>query len=106
MKKFFVLYSNKKKDPLDQALLEEHVAFLKKLHKDGSLVTAGPLYDNSRAIMILKAPDINSVVGIIQSDPFIKSAYYMSYEAKEYFEANKQNNWLMDHPQTQASKAR
>lgn len=52
-------------------------------------------------MMLIQAKNLEDVDEILLREPFLTEKYYESYELKEFMEAIKQNNWLMDSPQTE-----
>ena len=51
-------------------------------------------------MLILACSDREEAVRLIESDPFIQEGYYAAYDMYEWLEANEENNWLVDSPQT------
>ena len=49
---------------------DDHVAHLKKLHEDGSLVAAGPYEDGTGGAILLKADDQSAAEALVAADPF------------------------------------
>lgn len=54
-------------------------------------------------IQILICDSIDEAINLVKNDPFIKERYYATYEVNELIEANENNNWLIDIPQTKAN---
>lgn len=100
MKKYVVILRDKKRGKLSKELLYNHVEHLRKLHHEGRLFICGPFQDNDIAMQILICDDIDDAINIVESDPFVKEGYYNTYEVNELIEANEENNWLVDIPQT------
>jgi len=98
--KFVIILKDKQKGSLTNELLEQHITHLRKLLKQGKLVICGPFKNDDAAIQILVAENEVEAHTLIKSDPFIKYKYYKSYDIFELIEANENNNWLMDNPQT------
>ena len=101
MQKFVAILKDKKKGELPEALLLKHVEHLRTLNYQSKLLLCGPFKDNDKAIQILNCETINEAKRLVEADPFIKEGYYDSYEINELIEANEENNWLIDIPQTQ-----
>ena len=104
MPKFIAFLSNKNKHQFSEQLLLKHVAHLKRLNKQGKLFLCGPFTDDKSALQILNAKNINEANDLVNEDPFIQQGYYKQVEVKELIEANADNNWLMDHPQTEEKR--
>ncbi|HWO75195.1 MAG TPA: YciI family protein [Bacillus sp. (in: firmicutes)] len=103
MKKFVVLLKNKKPHQLTAQLLNKHVDHLRTLDKMGKLFLCGPFEDNSAAIQIIVAENYEEAKQWVEKDPFVEEKYYQTYELNELIEANEQNNWLLDIPQTKGN---
>ncbi|WP_026676304.1 YciI family protein [Fictibacillus gelatini] len=101
MKSFAVILKNKRKEALTDDLLNMHVKYVKQLYKEGVLKLCGPFTDNDGALMIFNCHKSEDVQHFLANDPFIKEKYYGTYEVTEFIEANDENNWLLDIPQTQ-----
>jgi uncharacterized protein YciI len=52
---------------------DEHVAYLNKLHAEGSLAVAGPHEDGSGGAIVLRADDLAAAEAIVAEDPFTKN---------------------------------
>ncbi|MCU9613785.1 YciI family protein [Caldibacillus lycopersici] len=100
MRKYVAILKDKKKGELTTDLLYKHVNHLQNLTKDTKLFICGPFKGNDRAMQILICETIDEAIHLVESDPFIKEGYYATYEVNELIEANENNNWLMDIPQT------
>ncbi|MFD2444085.1 YciI family protein [Bacillus sp. CGMCC 1.16607] len=100
MQKYIAILKDKKKGELTRELLNKHVKHLQNLAKESNLFICGPFKDNDKAIQILICNTIDEAITLVESDPFIKEGYYGTYEVNELIEANENNNWLMDVPQT------
>jgi uncharacterized protein len=51
-------------------------------------------------MQILICDTMDEAISLVESDPFIKEGYYAAYELSELIEANENNHWLIDIPQT------
>ncbi|MEI2358954.1 YciI family protein [Mesobacillus zeae] len=100
MRKFVAILKDKKKGELTKDLLNKHVEHLKKLNNESKLFICGPFKDNDKAMQILICKNVNEAINFVESDPFIKEGYYATYEVNELIEANEDNNWLLNIPQT------
>ncbi|MFT4413314.1 YciI family protein [Fredinandcohnia humi] len=100
MRKFVAIFKDKKKGELTKDLLNKHVKHLQNLTKDSKLFICGPFKDNNKAMQILICDSIDEAINLVESDPFVKEGYYATYDINELIEANENNNWLVDIPQT------
>ncbi|MBB2482136.1 hypothetical protein H5P36_18345 [Bacillus sp. APMAM] len=100
MKKFVVMLKDKKAGELTQELLIQHIEHLRKMNDEGKLFICGPFKDNDKAIQIILCESLGEAINLVESDPFVKEGYYTTYEVSELLEANEENNWLIDIPQT------
>ncbi|KQL54239.1 hypothetical protein AN964_12545 [Heyndrickxia shackletonii] len=100
MKKFVVMLKDKKAGELTQELLIQHIEHLRKMNDEGKLFICGPFKDNDKAIQIILCESLGEAINLVESDPFVKEGYYATYEVSELLEANEENNWLIDIPQT------
>jgi uncharacterized protein len=105
MKRFVAILKEKKKGVLTDQLLNDHVRHLAELSKAGSLITCGPFEDDTGAIQILNAENFEAANALVLNDPFVAEGYYSSFNLNEFIEASDENNWLMEHPQTEANLA-
>jgi len=100
MKKFVVMLKDKKAGELTQELLFRHIEHLRKMNDAGKLFLCGPFNDNDKAMQIILCESLGEVINLVESDPFVIEGYYAAYEVNEWLEANEENNWLIDIPQT------
>ncbi|WP_221567803.1 YciI family protein [Alkalihalobacillus sp. TS-13] len=100
MRKFVAVLKNKRKGELSEKLLSQHIEHLQKLNKNSKLFICGPIKDDDKAMQILICNTIDEAIDLVESDPFVKEGYYGDYEIYELIEANEDNNWLADLPQT------
>ncbi|RPF50711.1 YciI family protein [Aquisalibacillus elongatus] len=100
MRKYVAILKDKKKGELSKDLLSSHVNHLQNLAEDEKLFISGPFNDNETAMQILICDTLDEARNLVKSDPFIEEGYYATYEVNELIEANENNNWLMDIPQT------
>lgn len=52
---------------------DEHLAYLNKLHGEGTLVVAGPHEDGSGGAIVLRADDQTAAEAIVAGDPYTKN---------------------------------
>lgn len=56
--------------PLRAERRDDHVAHLETLHREGSLVLAGPLADLSGGVIVLAADDRAAAEALVARDPY------------------------------------
>jgi uncharacterized protein YciI len=56
--------------PLRAERRDEHVAHLKKLREEGTLVAAGPYEDGTGGAILLNAEDVAAAEKIVAADPY------------------------------------
>ena len=86
MKNFFVIYSNKTKNPASEELIKDHVSFLKEIEKKKKLVLYETLVENDDALMIIREVSREKALDIIYRDPFIQTKYYRNFKLSEFEE--------------------
>lgn len=79
---------------LNQAVILEHVEFLKRLKSENRLILCGPFSDYPGGIVIIHALDKEAAIEIAENDPYIKQGY-KSYELHTLELANEANNYLI-----------
>ena len=84
---------------LDENLQHEHIEHLKQLTQSGHLLICGPFVDDSGAMLAVQAKSKPAAEKLIQSDPFVRDAFYSDYSITEFYKADDSNNYLMDHDQ-------
>lgn len=73
--RYVVTLTRNPEHPRDEALIREHVAFLRGLEREGRLVDAGPFEDGQGGMIILRAESLEAARRIAAADPFISSGY-------------------------------
>ena len=60
----------------EQALWDEHAAFMDKLTAEGFIVLGGPLGegDGEDALLVVNAPDEDAITSTLKSDPWLTAA--------------------------------
>ncbi|UAC49609.1 YciI family protein [Bacillus aquiflavi] len=94
MKKFIVQLSNKQRELMTEALITDHVTYLKRLKREGVLSFCGPCVDGT-AFMMIQAASLKEAKDYVENDPFSKVDYYIDRKIVEIEEANEENNFLM-----------
>lgn len=104
MKSFLILLSEKQPHLFNDALLQDHINYLKNLCEKGYLSLCGPFTDNQGAMLVIQTESQSHAEELIMSDPFIKHQYYKKFEIHEFNEANEQNDWLANADQKNEAK--
>jgi uncharacterized protein YciI len=60
------------KDTREQALWNEHAAFIDQLVDDGFILMGGPLVDEGGSLLIINAEDENEVRDTLKNDPWMQ----------------------------------
>ncbi len=76
------------------ALIEAHVAHLKKLDGDGRLVLCGPFLDYKGGMVVVRASSADEARRLAEQDPFISSGFE-TYELRTLQMACRENNYLL-----------
>ncbi|WP_413381055.1 YciI family protein [Alkalihalobacillus sp. 1P02AB] len=103
MNSYLVILKDKRKGGLSNDLLTNHVTYLKSLSQQGSLKLCGPFKDDDGTVMVFQSENVEDVEELLNNDPFVYEKYYQTYEIKEFLEANDENNWLVEIPQTKGN---
>lgn len=88
------LLSHEKPELVTKALVEEHVAHLKRLDDAGQLVLCGPFKDYQGGLVVVKASSAEEARRIAESDPFVRSGFE-SFELRTWELANRGNRYLL-----------
>lgn len=96
MKTFLILYKDKSTAKLDEDLLRAHIQHLKVISQSKNLLTCGPFFDESGAMLVIQAETYADAESLIQADPFIEQARFAAYSITEFKSAREENNFLMD----------
>lgn len=88
------LYLMQNVKPLNQAVILEHVEFLRRLKNDNKLILCGPFSDYPGGMVILRANDIDDAIALIEKDPYIKYGY-KTFVLRTIEIANEENNYLV-----------
>lgn len=99
MKSFLVIYRDKQADVSNDALIENHVNYLKTLYYEGNLLTCGPFTDGASAMLVFRGDSYEQVKNWVENDPFIQEKFCLRYEIMEYNEANRVHDWPVKQPQ-------
>lgn len=94
MGKYVVVLSNVDKSVFNDDLVDRHIAYLRKLSKDGIIELCGPLKDVNKAMWIVNANTLDEVKNFVLEDPFVKDNFYLNYDIDELIEANEDNDFL------------
>src|SRR5258706_7140191 len=53
--------------------LDEHLAWVRRAHEDGSVIMSGPATDRRMAIYVVRAPSRDAAQALMDADPFTSS---------------------------------
>jgi hypothetical protein len=67
---FFVLEYNYADLDARARVRPDHLAYLQLLHKEGTVVLAGPVGDGSGAMMVLRAGSEEEARRVVENDPY------------------------------------
>ena len=96
-----MILNGKNHQLLDKDLLHAHVKHLKSLAGKGNLLVCGPFANDSDAMLVLEATDVDDAERmIIKDDPFIKGNFYGNHSVIEFYKAEESNGYLMKYEQT------
>lgn len=62
----------------------DHLAYLGRLHEEGSVLMAGPLADSSGAVMVLRADDEAAAQGLVDADPYTREGVAAGHILREW----------------------
>lgn len=88
------LYLMRNIKQLNQAVILEHVEFLRWLKFENKLILCGPFSDYPGGIVVFHALDKEAAIEIAEKDPYIKQGY-KAYELHTIELANEENNYLV-----------
>ncbi|HET7304660.1 MAG TPA: YciI family protein [Segeticoccus sp.] len=66
------------------AAREDHLAYMNRLQAEGTVVLAGPLTDDSGAVVIIDAPDEASARQVVESDPYTAAGATTGHTLREW----------------------
>jgi uncharacterized protein YciI len=92
MKQFFIFLSDKQRHLMTKQLIQDHVTYLGKLSKEGTLRLCGPCKDGS-ALMLLHCSSLAEAQHLVDEDPFSHVGYYTSRKIVEFEEASEANGF-------------
>lgn len=67
-----------------QSIRPTHRAYLTSLKERGQLVACGPFTDNSGALIIYEAPDLEGAEKLLQNDPFHQGGVFVTYQLRPW----------------------
>jgi uncharacterized protein len=70
--RFVILLDTVQGTTTSEPLIRAHVAFLRKLDKQGKFVMDGPFTNYNGGMMIVKASSLDEAKQISESDPFVR----------------------------------
>ena len=91
--RFVILLSEKIGVVPTDTLVKGHVAFLRKLDKDGRLVMCGPFTNVKGGMIVLKADSLEEATALALTDPLVASGV-RNYEVRSWELSCEENNHL------------
>ena len=73
------IYILQDQEPLNDAIILDHVQHLKQLRKEGRLLLCGPFSDHPGGMVVIQASTKDEALQIARNDPFILG-FYKSFE--------------------------
>ena len=68
-----------------QPYRQEHLALLRQLHADGSLVMAGAFSDPlDAAALVFKGDDTSAVEGFVKADPYVTNGLVVGWRIRQW----------------------
>ncbi|MFA5161843.1 MAG: YciI family protein [Elusimicrobiales bacterium] len=92
-KVYAYLLTHKNSSKRSDALIAEHVAYVRKLDAEGKLVICGPFLNYKGGMVVVRAGSIEEAQKIAEVDPFVKSGFE-SYDLRVWMIGCKENNFL------------
>ncbi|XOK64620.1 YciI family protein [Paenibacillus elgii] len=91
--RYVILLSLNPGKKLTEELIRKHIAFQRKLEKNGQLELCGPFSDYQGGMMIIRASCYEEARSIAESDPFVSTGTE-SYELRTWQLSCEENNHL------------
>lgn len=91
---FLLRLGDARPEAMTPALIEAHVAWLRRLHAAGQLVLCGPCADGS-AIIVLRCADRDAAERLAAEDPFADAGAYGSRSVVAFTPATPENDFLL-----------
>lgn len=91
--RYVILLNNIEGRASSEALIRQHVQYLRDLEKINKLVLCGPFTNYKGGMVIVKAKNLSEAQEIAQNDPFI-SNQIKSYEVRAWELSCEENNHL------------
>ncbi|MFT4038915.1 MAG: YciI family protein [Thermomicrobiales bacterium] len=84
MATFAVVYTFADNEAVRLETRPKHREYLKTLLEAGNIVLSGPFVDDSGALLVLEAPDRETVEGFLANDPYKDAGVVASALVKEW----------------------
>lgn len=92
-RRYVILLSHVQGKTLNEQIIRQHVAHLRKLDQQGRLVLCGPFTDYKGGMIIIRAESLEEARSIAASDPFVKEGYE-NFELRTLELSCEENNHL------------
>jgi uncharacterized protein YciI len=66
------------------AAREDHLAYMNGLHEKGTVVFAGPLADDTGAVVVIEAPDLAAAQEVADGDPYTAAGAATGHTLREF----------------------
>ncbi|HET8600946.1 MAG TPA: YciI family protein [Segeticoccus sp.] len=66
------------------AAREEHLAYMRRLHAEGSVLLAGPIADDSGAVVVFRAADEAAAQQFVDDDPYTAAGATTGHVLREW----------------------
>ncbi len=66
------------------AVREDHLAYMNRLHANGTVLLAGPLANDTEAVVVIEAPDLASAQRVVDDDPYTATGAATGHTLREW----------------------
>jgi uncharacterized protein len=66
------------------AAREDHLAYMDRLHAEGQVVLAGPLTDDTGAVVVFDVPDLDTAQRLVDDDPYTAAGATTGHTLREW----------------------
>jgi uncharacterized protein len=66
------------------AAREEHLAYMRRLNAEGSVVLAGPFTDDTGAVVVYAVPDLAAAQELVDGDPYTAAGATTGHSLREW----------------------
>lgn len=92
---FLVRLSDRNPDATPREVVEQHVDWLRRLHREGRLAICGPC-DDGTAIIVLNCATLEEATEIALADPFREAGTVKTYQIVQMRLAGPHNDFLLN----------